>query len=304
MKQYLLISNTNDKIIDDNTLNYVSSQIEKNMSTKPKYRELSPQKAYEWELFFNKGIKEFELTIKKKFIKSNIDCNFINLKKKDRKKKLLIADMDGTIIQEESLNELAKHLGQEEKIKKITSEAMNGKIDFKKALIERVAILQGCKTQILDNLKQNININDGAQEVIKTMKQNGATTVLVSGGFTFLTDHLKQLLGFNYSHANKLEIIRKNRIKELSGKVLDPILDKNAKRAYLDKYIKEYQLTYDDAICVGDGANDTEMIQKAGLGVSFNGKKVLDVFANIHFKNTNLLGLLYAQGYKDREILN
>ena len=234
----------------------------------------------------------------------NIDCNFIE-SGKNRKKKLLLADMDSTIIQEESLDELARQIGKEKEVIRITNEAMNGQIDFKKALLARVAILKGEPTEILEKLKKGISINDGAIELIKTMKHNKSITVLVSGGFTFLTEYLKTLLGFDYTHANSLEISYNNLNKMcLTGRVIDPILDRKAKACYLDQYVTKNKLNYEDTICVGDGANDIEMIKKAGLGVSYNGKIALEKEADIHFKYTNLLGLLYAQGYSDKQIIS
>ena len=117
-------------------------------------------------------------------------------------------------------------------------------------------------------------------------------------------EYLKKLLGFKHTHANTLQIIQKEFQKfEITGKVKGPILDKKAKLEYLNKYVKKYNLNYKDTICVGDGANDIEMIKSAGVGVSFYGKKVLNMSADIHFNNTNLLGLLYAQGYSDSDII-
>ena len=151
-------------------------------------------------------------------------------------------------------------------------------------MIDRVAILKGISTDILETLKKNININDGAKELVKTMNVNGSITVLVSGGFTFLTEYLKDLLDFTYTHANRLQIIEKEFKKfEITGKVEGPILDKNAKLEYLNKYIKKYNLNHKDTICVGDGANDIEMIKNASIGVSFYGKTALNKVADIHF---------------------
>ena len=212
--------------------------------------------------------------------------------------------MDSTIIKEESLDELAKQIGKEKEISFITNEAMNGRIDFKKALLDRVAILKGKSGNILEILKKNVTINEGARELIKTMNMNGSVTVLVSGGFTFLTEYLREILEFKYTHANSLQIIHNEFQKsEITGKIEGKILDKKAKNEYLKKYIKKYKLDNSDTICVGDGANDIEMIQNAGLGVAFNGKDTLIKAANIHFDNTNLLGLLYAQGYTDKDII-
>ena len=303
MKDYLLISNTKKNKINTSHLDFVSSQLKKYTNEKISYTELSARKAYEWELTRNKydvKLKNIMYDFQRKY---KIDCNFIK-SNTNRKKKLLIADMDSTIISEESLDELARQIGKEKEVSLITNEAMNGRIEFKKALMERVATLRGHSTDILETLKKNININDGARELVKTMNKNGSVTVLVSGGFTFLTDYLKEILEFKYTHANTLQIIQKNSKEfEITGKVEGRVLDKRAKLEYLKKYIKKYSINYNDTICVGDGANDTEMIKYAGLGVSYNGKAALNKVANIKFNNTNLLGLLYAQGYTDKCIV-
>ncbi len=303
MKDYLLISNTKENKIDEFYLNLVSSYVEKSTSTKIRYKELSPRKAYEWEL----NSKKYDTKLKKIMsdfqINYGVDCNFIETPER-RKKKLLIADMDSTIIREESLDELAKQIGKEKEVSLITNEAMNGRIDFKKALIDRVSILKGYPINILETLKKNITINDGAKELVKTMNMNGSITILVSGGFTFLTEYLQELLNFKHTHANSLQIIQKEFQKfEITGKIQGSILDKKAKLQYLNRYVKKYNLSHKDTICVGDGANDIEMIQNAGIGVSYNGKEVLKKVANIHFNFTNLLGLLYVQGYEDCEII-
>ncbi len=304
MKHYLLISDTKEYKINNFILDSISKYIETNTGKKLPFKELSSNKAYEWELSDIDLNKKLKNLIEVFLFKKKIDCNFIN-PITDRKKKLLLADMDSTIIREESLNELANLIGKGKEVAQITEEAMSGKIDFEEALIKRVAILRGEPTDILNDLKNHIHINIGAKELIKTMGFYGSKTVLVSGGFTFLTEYLKNLLGFNHAHANSLEIsnIEDNQ-STLSGKVKIPILDKKAKLKYLEIYINKYNLTFADTICVGDGANDIEMIEKACLGVSFNGKPILDRKANIRFKNTNLKGLLYAQGYTEKEIIS
>ena len=304
MKDYLLISNTKENKISNFYLDLVSSHINKSTNENVSFKELSKRKAYEWGL----DPKKYDTRLKNIMsdFQSNygIDCNFIKTSEK-RKKKLLLADMDSTIIQEESLDQLAKQIGKEKEISFITNEAMNGRLDFKKALIDRVAILKGNSTDILETLKKNIKINDGARELVKTMNVNGSITVLVSGGFTFLTEYLKDILDFTYTHANTLQIIERETKKfEISGKVEGPILDKNAKLEYLNDYVKKFNLNHKDTLCVGDGANDIEMIKFAGIGVSFYGKAALNRVADIHFNNTNLLGLLYAQGYSDSDIIN
>jgi len=239
MKDYLLISNTKQNKISNDYLDFVSAHIENSTKEKIPLRELSFRKAYEWELPCNKYDLKLKNILTDFQSKHGIDCNFIKNTAK-RKKKLLLADMDSTIIKEESLDELAKQIGKEKEVSYITNEAMNGRLDFKKALIDRVAILKGNSTDILETLKKNININDGAKELVKTMNVNGSITVLVSGGFTFLTEYLKELLGFKYTHANTLQIIQKEFEKfEITGKVEGSILDKKAKLQYLNKYVKK-----------------------------------------------------------------
>ena len=303
MKDYLLISNTKENKISDFYLDLVSSHIKNSTNEKVLYKELSSRKAYEWILASDKYDTKLKHIMSDFQLNFGIDCNFIKTTGK-RKKKLLIADMDSTIIKEESLDELARLIGKLKEVSFITNEAMNGRLEFKKALIDRVAILKGYSTDILETLKRNININEGARELIKTMNINGSITVLVSGGFTFLTEYLKKELDFKYTHANKLQVIKKGIKKsEITGKIEGLILDKKAKLEYLNKYIEKYKLNYKDTLCVGDGANDIEMIKHAGLGISYNGKKTLRKVADVQFNNTSLLGLLYAQGYSDSDII-
>ena len=303
MKHYILITDTKECKINNFIINSITRHIENYTGKIVPFRELSSKKAYEWECFGTVINKELKIWIQKFISSKKIDCNFI-YPIKDRRKKLLLADMDSTIIEEESLDELGKLIGKEKQIIRITQDAMNGKVDFEEALIKRVSMLEGQSPIILDLLKKKINISLGAKELIRTMNFNGSKTILVSGGFTFLTDHLKNILGFSHAHANSLEIKqKKGELSKISGKIENSILDKNSKLKYLEMYIEQYKLSYADTICVGDGANDIEMIKKANFGVSFNGKKILDKEANIHFKNTNLKGLLYAQGYSDKEII-
>ena len=299
----ILISNTSDNVINSNLIDFISEEIKKINKAEIYFKELSINKAYECFLPPDELSDQLSKFINKLKIHYKLDVNLID-SKNIRKKKLLLADMDSTIIKEESLDELAKLIGKEKEIVQITKNAMEGKIDFKKALFKRVSMLKGVSFDILDNLKTNVEINEGASELIKTMKHNGAITVLVSGGFTFLTNYLKDKLGFDFVHANYLQYFTDETGEMLlNGKVSEPILDKEAKLKYLNKYLYDYNLTSYDTICVGDGANDIDMIVKSGMGISFNGKKALKEVADLHFEYTNLLGLLYAQGYSDSEII-
>ena len=304
MDYYILISSTKEYKINPNIINFISKIIENITDKKIIPKQLSPQRAFEWKIVTPEINKNLISLIKNFLVNKNIDFNLTSTVR-ERKKKLLLADMDSTIIKEESLDELAKLIGLEKEVSIITEKAMNGEIDFQEALIKRVSMLKNQPTEILNNLKNNININIGAKELIKTMNSNGAQTVLVSGGFTFLTEYLKTILDFSFAHANTLQISKsKNGIEVLTGRVELPILDKKAKLQILKQYTKKLNLNLEETICVGDGANDIEMIQNAGLGVSYNGKDILDKTADLIFRHTNLKGLLYAQGYTDKEIVS
>ena len=299
----ILISNTSDNVINSSLIDFISEEIKKINKADIYFKELSTNKAYECFLPPDELSYQLSKFINKLKIQYKLDINLID-SKNIRKKKLLLADMDSTIIKEESLDELAKLIGKEKEIVQITKNAMEGKIDFKKALFKRVSMLKGVSFDILNKLKTNVEINEGASELINKMKHNGAITVLVSGGFTFLTNYLKDKLGFDFVHANYLQYFTDETGEMLlNGKVSEPILDKEAKLRYLNKYLSDYNLTYYDTICVGDGANDIDMIVKSGMGISFNGKRALKDVADLHFEHTNLLGLLYAQGYSDSEII-
>lgn len=304
MDYYILISSTKEDKINSNIINFISKTIENIIDKKIIPKQLSPQRAFEWKIVTPEINKNLVSLIKDFLINKNIDFNLIKTVR-ERKKKLLLADMDSTIIKEESLDELAKLIGLEKEVSIITEKAMNGEIDFQEALIKRVSMLKNQPIEILNNLKNNININIGAKELIKTMNSNGAQTVLVSGGFTFLTEYLRIILDFSFAHANTLQIYKSNNgLEVLTGKVELPILDKKAKLQILKQYAEKLNLNLEETICVGDGANDIEMVQNAGLGVSYNGKDILDKTANLTFKHTNLKGLLYAQGYTDKEIVS
>ena len=304
MDYYILISSTKEYKINLGIIDFISKTIKSVTGKNIIPKQLSPQRAFEWKIVTPEIDKNLVVLIKNFTANKNIDFNVINTIK-ERKKKLLLADMDSTIIKEESLDELAKIVGLEKEVSIITEKAMNGEIDFQEALIKRVSMLKNQPIEILNNLKNNININIGAKELIKTMNSNGAQTVLVSGGFTFLTEYLKNILDFSFAHANNMQISKsKNGLEVLSGKVDLPILDKKAKLQILKQYAKKLNLSLEETICVGDGANDIEMIQNAGLGVSYNGKDILDKTADLIFRHTNLKGLLYAQGYTDKEIVS
>ncbi|MDE1939647.1 MAG: phosphoserine phosphatase SerB [Alphaproteobacteria bacterium] len=217
----------------------------------------------------------------------------------NRRKKLLIADMDSTIITCECLDELADMAGLKAKVSAITERAMRGEIEFAGALRERVALLKGLPLEALERVwRERVRLNPGAKELVATMKANGAKTLLVSGGFTFFSARVAEAAGFDEHQSNVLI----DDGKVLTGEVRDPILGKEAKLAALERALEQYGLQADDVLAVGDGANDLAMIQRAGLGVAYHAKPVVAAAAGASINHNDLKALLYLQGYRDDEI--
>src|SRR5476651_1024215 len=211
-----------------------------------------------------------------------------------RTKKLLVADMESTMIENEMLDELADFLGLRSTIAGITARAMNGEIDFAAALIERVALLTDLPVGKLDEAARRIRYMPGGATLVATMKQSGATCALVSGGFTYFTAMVRKALGFDFDAAN----ILKHDGRTLAGTVELPILGKEAKLAMLDRLCVERGLGVADALCVGDGANDLPMLKAAGLGVAFHAKPIVAAEVAARVTHGDLTALLYLQGYR------
>lgn len=211
-----------------------------------------------------------------------------------RSKKLLLADMDSTIIQCECIDELADFLGIKEKVSHITEAAMRGEIDFKGALRERVALLKGLKVADLGKVfDERVNLTPGAITLVKTMNANGAMTVLVSGGFTYFTGRVSEITGFQVNRANIL--LHEN--GELTGKVGEPIVDSDTKINTLREFQKNLKLEEHEIIAVGDGANDIPMLVGAGIGVGYHAFPTAAEAADVKIQHSNLTALLYIQGY-------
>jgi phosphoserine phosphatase len=218
----------------------------------------------------------------------------------NRRKKLLISDMDSTIIQQECIDELAGALGIGEKVAEITERAMNGELDFPSALRERVGLLKGLPESALSQVyAERIMLMGGAKTLVQTMKKHGAHTMLVSGGFTFFTGRIRDVCGFHEDEANVLGIAD----GALTGMVHEPILDKQAKLAALHRGCREHGVTAEDVLAVGDGANDLPMLQAAGLGVGYHGKKIVQDAVKVAVNHADLHALLYLQGYHSSEFV-
>lgn len=212
----------------------------------------------------------------------------------NRRKRLLIADMDSTMIGQECIDELAAEVGLKEKVAAITAAAMRGEIEFDPALRERVALLKGLPESVVDQvIKTRIELTPGGPELVKTMKKHGAYAALVSGGFTAFTSQIAARIGFDENRANVLDVEN----GKLTGTVQEPILGREAKIEALEEISKRLGTTPANAIAVGDGANDLGMIGLAGLGVAIHAKPAVAAEADVCIKHNDLTALLFLQGY-------
>ncbi len=242
------------------------------------------------------------LDMRRKFMeisqKAGIDISFHvdNIYQKNRK--LVVFDMDSTLIQTEVIVEVAKLGGVEEQVNQITESAMRGEIDFKESFRRRVALLKGIKQEDLAKISKDLPLTDGADLVIKTLKGLGYKLGILSGGFTFVGEYLKERLGFDYMYSNELDI--KDGL--VTGKVVGDIVDGEKKAVLLRQIAQKENISLEQTIAVGDGANDLPMISIAGLGVAFNAKPVVRRKASNTISSVGLDGLLYLIGIHEREI--
>ena len=210
-----------------------------------------------------------------------------------RAKKLLVSDMDSTMIGQECIDELAGHIGLKEKVAAITSRAMNGELDFKAALRERVGLLQDLPESALEEVfATRITPTPGAQTLIATLRHRGVYTVLVSGGFHYFTSRVGMMLGFDAEAANQLEVAN----GKLTGTVAEPILDKETKRELLLHIANLRNIPLSATLAIGDGANDLPMIEAAGLGVAYHAKPIVAAAAPAQIRFNDLSAIPYLQG--------
>jgi phosphoserine phosphatase len=217
-----------------------------------------------------------------------------------RRKRLLVADMDSTIINVECLDELADFAGLKPHIAAITERAMRGELEFETALRERVALLRGLSVGALQQAyDERVRLNPGARTLVRTMAANGARCVLVSGGFGFFTRRVAAAAGFHAERANTLL----EDAGELTGEVAEPILGREAKLKALLEEAEALQAPLHETLAIGDGANDLAMIEVAGLGVAYRAKPIVAAQADAKVDHADLTALLYFQGYREDEFV-
>ena len=217
----------------------------------------------------------------------------------NRRKRLLVADMDSTIIDNETLDELAAEAGVGERVAAITARSMRGEIDFADALRERVAMIAGLGVDALERTAAGMRVTPGAETLVRTMRHAGAYTALVSGGFRFFTTRVRAAVGFDGDEANDLEIVS----GRLTGRLVEPVINRDGKRTALERLAAARHLALADCLAVGDGANDLALIEAAGLGVAYHAKPIVAAAADVRIDHADLTALLFVQGYERSEFV-
>lgn len=249
-----------------------------------------------WQVEFDKTPDGALQSLRKKAANWQVDVNIVQ--GANQRKKLLIADMDSTMIEQECIDELADAAGTGDKVRAVTARAMNGELDFEDALRERVATLKDLPSGVIGEvIASRITFMPGGRELIATMRQNNVYCALISGGFTHFTAYVGAELGFHEHQANEL-IIQDNL---LTGEVSNPILGRDAKVGALQRITSDFGFSLDEAIAVGDGANDIPLLHTAGMGVAIHAKPAVKQQVDIQIDHGDLSALLYLQGFERSE---
>jgi phosphoserine phosphatase len=244
------------------------------------------------------SIEDFKEALSKECKKVGQDIVFQKDTVFRRPKRLIVFDVDGTLVDAEMIDELAKAAGVGRKVSEITSRAMNGEIEFKQALKERVGLLKGLPVEVLDSIVNNLDVTPGAEELITALKSLGYKIALISGGFTQFVEKIKEKLGIDYVYANKLVI----EDGKLTGEVVEPIIDAERKAELMQEVAKKENLLMEQVVAVGDGANDRFMLQNSGLGIALYPKAVLQKVASGIITKDNLAGILYCLGAPEEKL--
>ncbi len=267
------------QLLDENNIEIDSSNLMPDKQVAEMFISATTQAA--WEIFQKLLI-----------LVSNVDADVFVLPVAGRKKRLLICDMDSTIVKTETLDDIAEHIGIGTQVSDITARAMRGELDFRKALDERISLLEGVSEKLFEEVAQGVQINLGAEELINFAHKHGLRTVLVSGGFEPIVKVVAAKLGFDHYVCNKAEITN----GKLTGKVLEPIVDADTKLNVLKEEAKQLKITLEQACTVGDGANDLPMLQAAGIGVGYKGKPLVCAGTPYQINTSSLASIILMMG--------
>jgi phosphoserine phosphatase len=247
------------------------------------------------------GVKDLSHLKERVIAKShelNIDLALQKMEAYRKNKRLVFFDMDSTLVDMEIIDEMAQRAGVFKEVSRITEKARRGDIDFEEALIQRVALLKGLRVEELEKIRHEMKLSEGAEDLVETLKRLGYKLGLVSGGFDYFADFLKDKLSLDFAFANQLEI--KN--GALTGKVLGKILDNTYKAKIVNMVSSEEGMLLDQTVAIGDGANDVLMLGQAGLGIAYNAKEKLERAANVSLGRARLKNILYILGISDEEM--
>jgi len=228
----------------------------------------------------------------------NIDLALQKMEAYRKNKRLVFFDMDSTLVDTEIIDEMAQRAGVLKEVSRITEKAMRGDIDFEESLTQRVALLKGLKVEELEKIRNDMKLSEGAKDLVDTLKKLGFKLGLVSGGFDYFSDFLREKLGLDFSYSNRLEI----KSGVLTGKVLGKIIDNMYKAKIVNMVSSEEGVLLDQTVAIGDGANDILMLGQAGLGIAYNAKEKLERAANMSLGRARLKNILYILGISDEEM--
>ncbi|PKN24404.1 MAG: phosphoserine phosphatase SerB [Deltaproteobacteria bacterium HGW-Deltaproteobacteria-21] len=246
----------------------------------------------------SRGLGRFKQRIMFKSRELNVDMAIQKMEAYRKNKRMIFFDMDSTLVDMEIIDEMARRAGVHREVARITEKAMRGDYDFEEALIQRVALLKGMTVKSLMEIRHNIPLSEGAEELVVTLKWLGFKVGVVTGGFDFFAEHLKQRLGLDFAHSNCLEI----RNGALTGRVSGQIIDAAGKARIVNQFSCDLGIPLDQIVVVGDGANDALMIGQAGLGIAYNAKKRLDSVANVTLGKARLTHLYHLLGITEEDI--